>query len=139
MAPMDTPTPLPSAYQPYPDISDRSRGVALVLGGLLGIFGAHRFYVGRRRTGVLMALTLGGCGLWFLYDVVLLAAGEFRDAEGRAVVEWAPGHASHGLRHDDLLAEVDALRAEVTELSERVAFTERLLANPREPETPRAG
>ncbi len=36
------------------------------------------------------------------------------------------------MRDPELLAEVDALRQEVSELHERVDFTERLLANQRD-------
>ena len=44
--------------------SDKSRGVALALAIVLGVFGGHRFYVGKTGTGILMAATLGGDGLW---------------------------------------------------------------------------
>ncbi|HLB38655.1 MAG TPA: NINE protein, partial [Gemmatimonadales bacterium] len=63
-----------------PEISDRTRGVALPMAVLLGVFGGHRFYVGKIGTGLLMLGTLGGFGLWWLYDVILVAAGEFRDS-----------------------------------------------------------
>jgi hypothetical protein len=113
------------------DTSDRSRGVALALAAVLGPFGAHRFYTGKIRSGVLMALTLGGGGLWWVYDLIVLGAGEFRDAEGRLVTRWEPGAAPE-LRElpEQVLEELDSLRREVAELHERVDFTERLLANP---------
>ena len=50
------------------DSSDKSRGVALALAVFLGVFGAHRFYVGKVNSGILMACTLGGLGIWYLYD-----------------------------------------------------------------------
>ena len=34
-------------------------------------------------TGVAMLLTLGGCGIWSLIDLVRIATGSFLDAEGR--------------------------------------------------------
>src|SRR5207247_2027760 len=52
-----------------PLVSERSRGVALALSVLGGVFGLHRFYVGRNRSGVWMCVTLGGLGIWYLYDV----------------------------------------------------------------------
>jgi hypothetical protein len=119
--------------------SEKSRGVALALCIPLGVFGAHRFYVGKIGTGLLQLCTLGGMGLWYLYDLILIAAGEFRDEEGRKVSQWDP---SEGPVHamgvpQELMDEIDTLRREVAELSERVDFTERLLANPsrREPST----
>jgi hypothetical protein len=47
----------------------------------------------------------------------------------------------HGFRGGPstaVLAELRDLRADVAELSERVAFTERLLANPRSPDPTRS-
>ena len=112
--------------------SERSRGVTFALAALLGPFGAHRFYVGKNRSGVLMLCTVGGLGLWYLYDLILVAGGSFRDIEGRLVSRWYPVDAG---RDDTLTAEVfeelSALRSEVAELAERVDFAERLLANPR--------
>ena len=69
-------------------ISDKSRLVAALLCGFFGVFGVHRFYVGRIGTGVLMLLTFGGLGVWSLVDLILILAGRFRDREGCRVVEW---------------------------------------------------
>ena len=63
--------------------SPKSRGVALALAALLGPFGAHRFYVGKNGTGLRMLCTLGGAGLWYLYDLIVVAGGSFQDSEGR--------------------------------------------------------
>jgi TM2 domain-containing membrane protein YozV len=52
------------------ETSEKSRGVALALVTLLGVFGGHRFYVGKTGTGILQAVTLGGAGLWWLYDLI---------------------------------------------------------------------
>ena len=54
------------------------------------MFGAHRFYVGKNGTGILMVCTLGGLGIWYLYDVIMVASGQFTDAEGRRVLRWDP-------------------------------------------------
>lgn len=110
--------------------SPRSRGVALALAALLGPFGAHRFYVGKVRSGVLMCVTVGGLGIWYLYDLILVSAGSFRDAHGRLVSRWDPEYAAATAPADALLEEVEALRAEVAELTDRVDFAERLLARP---------
>jgi len=122
-----------------PDLSDapspRSRGVALALVALLGPFGAHRFYVGKTGTAALMLCTLGGLGLWYLYDVILVAGGSFRDMDGRLVSRWDPEESSDGLS-SQVLEELSFLRGEVAELSERLDFAERLLAQPRPAEDP---
>jgi hypothetical protein len=116
------------------DPSDKSRGVATALAALLGPFGAHRFYVGKTGSGVLMAATIGGLGLWWLYDLIVVAAGDFRDVQGRRVSRWDPGVADPQST-EALAQEVDALRAEVAELAERLDFAERLLAAPRDAAT----
>jgi hypothetical protein len=111
------------------DISDKSRSVTLLLAFLLGPFGAHRFYTGHTRSGIWMAVTLGGLGIWYLYDLIIVAAGGFRDAEGRLVLEWDLEAEGRPALSEDVLQELDLLRREVAELSERADFTERLLAN----------
>ena len=116
------------------DPSDKSRGIATALAALLGPFGAHRFYVGKNGTGALMVATLGGLGVWWLYDLIVVAAGDFRDAQGRRVSRWDPD-AGDVHSTEALAQEVDALRSEVAELAERLDFAERLLAQPREAAT----
>lgn len=118
-------------------ISDRTRGVALPVAALLGFFGAHRFYVGKTGTGLLMLATFGGMGMWWLYDLIVIVAGEFRDAHGRRVVRWSasdPGPEPRRLPGDSaaVVEELDAVRADVAELAERVDFMERLLTQARE-------
>ena len=67
--------------------SDKRALTAGLLCLLVGVFGAHRFYVGKYGTGFLMLITLGGCGIWMLVDLILLITGQFRDKEGRLVTE----------------------------------------------------
>ncbi|HEX2218772.1 MAG TPA: TM2 domain-containing protein [Gemmatimonadales bacterium] len=114
--------------------SEKSRGVATALAALLGPFGAHRFYVGKTGSGALMAATLGGLGVWWLYDLIVVAAGDFRDAAGRRVSRWDPEVHDTG-SSEALAQDLDALRAEVAELAERLDFAERLLAGPRDTST----
>ena len=114
--------------------SEKSRSVALILGTVLGVFGIHRFYVGKNGSGALMALTFGGLGIWYLYDVITIATGNFRDALGRRVLRWDPLEQDVPELPDSVMEELESLRAEVSELHERVDFTERLLARPRDPE-----
>jgi hypothetical protein len=67
--------------------SERTLVPAALLCFLLGVFGAHRFYVGKVGTGLLQLFTLGGLGLWMLFDLILILTGQFRDKEGRRVRE----------------------------------------------------
>ena len=66
-------------------ISDKSGIACLLFLLLLEPFGIHRMYVGKVGTGLLYLLTLGGLGLWWLIDLILLVAGGFTDADGAVV------------------------------------------------------
>jgi hypothetical protein len=51
---------------------------------------------------------------------------------GRAIAERIRAHGAIPMQDPELLAEVDALRRDVSELQERVDFAERLLAQSQE-------
>jgi TM2 domain-containing membrane protein YozV len=72
----------PAGYEP------KSWPVTLLLEIFLGIFGAHRFYVGKIETGILMLITLGGCGIWWLIDLFWLLYGSFKDKNDYELKLW---------------------------------------------------
>jgi hypothetical protein len=69
-----------------PADSPKSSQVTLVLCILLGVIGAHRFYVGKRWTGILMMLSCGALGVWVLIDLISIIKNNFEDKEGRTLV-----------------------------------------------------
>jgi TM2 domain-containing membrane protein YozV len=71
-----------------PSVSQSSRGIALLLAIPLGWCGVHRFYVGRVGTGLAMLFTLGGLGIWWIVDIVMVATGQLKDMDGKWVSEW---------------------------------------------------
>jgi len=141
---------LPDVYSddpdetPPPEVSKRSRGLALVLSFFGGWFGLDRFYVGKISTAIPKLITFGGFGIWWLYDVVLIATGEFRDIDDLPLRQWeispSPfmqnrlvGRAEQ--RVNELEEQLEALRQQFNDLAERVDFAERMLAQHRSQES----
>jgi len=58
----------------------------LLLCVFLGTLGIHRFYTGHIAIGVIQILTLGGCGIWTLVDLILIITGSFKDSTGKPLV-----------------------------------------------------
>ena len=119
-------------------VSPKSRGAALALCVCIGFTGAHRFYTGKYLSGFLQLVTLGGMGLWWLYDLILISAGGFRDGDDRRLLQWAESDAPaaslelKGERLQMLLEEIDTQRDEIGDLGERVDFLERMLTQAKE-------
>lgn len=60
----------------------KKKWVAFILAVTLGMFGFHRFYVGKNLTGILYFFTFGLFGIGWLVDCVLIFVGSFRDKAG---------------------------------------------------------
>jgi len=68
-------------YYPY-----KSRLVAALLCLFLGIFGIHRFYVGKTGTGLIWFFTVGFFGVGWMLDLIFIILGFFRDKAGYPLV-----------------------------------------------------
>lgn len=68
--------------------SDKRILPAFLMCFFLGGLGIHRFYVGKIGTGIAMILTLGGLGVWVIIDLIILAMGNFTDANGNKINLW---------------------------------------------------
>ncbi len=80
-------------------VSDKSKGTAALLAFFLGGFGAHRFYVGKTGSAVVMLIMaivgiLLSCvyigiplcfvvGIWSFIDFIIILTGGFTDSLGR--------------------------------------------------------
>jgi len=60
----------------------------LLLSIFFGSLGVDRFYVGKVGTGILKLITCGGCGIWWIIDIILVVGGNFTDAEGKAIKQY---------------------------------------------------
>lgn len=56
----------------------KSQLVALLLVVLVGALGIHRFYLGYIGIGIIQLLTLGGCGIWALIDMIRIITGDLQ-------------------------------------------------------------
>lgn len=80
-------------YQPQPPFSapdDPTRSekdflTTLLLAIFLGYLGIHRFYTNNTAIGVIQLLTLGGCGIWALIDIIMLVTGSYKDGNGKYI------------------------------------------------------
>ena len=86
------------------EISPKSRLTIVLLALFLGVFGAHRFYVGRIKTAIVMlSLSIVGAATawivigipfilavlaWALVDLICAIAGVTKDSQGRFIRNW---------------------------------------------------
>ncbi len=69
-------------------MSDKKILPAFLLCFFFGVFGVHRFYVGKVGTGILQLVTLGGLGIWALIDFIMIIVGAFTDKQGNKITQW---------------------------------------------------
>ena len=88
----------------HPDTgSTKLRGVAIILCmlGFLGLGGIHRFYVGRKWTGLLYLFTGGLFYIGTILDLIVLLTGCFGCAGGHPVSYWTARERKRALALED--------------------------------------
>ena len=50
--------------------------------------GAHRFFLKRYASAILFIITIGGFGIWWIIDFILIVTGSMKDDEGKLEKVW---------------------------------------------------
>lgn len=67
---------------PAAAFSGKSQLIALLLCLVVGGIGIHRFYLGYTWQGIVQLITLGGCGIWALIDLIRIITGDLQPKNG---------------------------------------------------------
>ena len=73
-------TPIKSSPKKY-------QSIAMLFSVFGGFIGMDRFYLGHRIHGLLKLFTLGGFGLWWLLDIVLIILNALKDVNGNTLIQ----------------------------------------------------
>ena len=89
-APAPATAPMPPAFTQSSGYvgGDKSFLATWLLSYFLGVLGVDRFYLGKIGTGLLKLVTLGGFGVWWLIDLILVLTGAQKDRAGRPLAGY---------------------------------------------------
>ena len=77
----------------------KDKTICIILSNFLGWAGIDRMYLGCWGTGVLKLVTLGGIGIWYLVDLILLLVNGIYESDKEAICSgytWAPRSMKYG-------------------------------------------
>ncbi|MDR1961204.1 MAG: TM2 domain-containing protein [Gracilibacteraceae bacterium] len=67
-------------------MNEKSKTTTLIISIFLGELGIDRFYLGYTGLGILKLITVGGFGVWWLIDVILILMGKMKTKSGQELV-----------------------------------------------------
>ena len=76
------PAPQKHSKNTFELTNKKNRAIAFFQCLFLGLFGAHRFNVGKVKTAILYFLTIGLFGIGWFVDIILILTGNFKDKNG---------------------------------------------------------
>ena len=53
-----------------------------------GCLGFHRFFLGKYSSGLIMLVTLGGVGIWYIVDLFTIILGNFKDKNNLPIKDF---------------------------------------------------
>ena len=65
--------------------SEKSWTVLMVLCYFFGYWGLHRFYSGKKKSGLVYLLTMGCFGLGYFVDIIIILSRKFTDQQGKQI------------------------------------------------------
>lgn len=68
-------------------IGIKKQSIALILCGFGGFFGAHYFYVGKFKKGLIYMFTAGLFFIGWITDIIIILSGNFRDSRGQLLIK----------------------------------------------------
>ncbi len=71
-------------------MSNKSKSTTFLLCYFFGVFGVHRFYLGKPITGILMLLTGGGLAIWWIVDLYRIITSRLKDKQGNDLSRSPP-------------------------------------------------
>lgn len=88
-APIQQPVPPTQSPQGQPAMTgNKSFLTAVLLSYFVGSLGIDRFYLGYTGLGIAKLLTVGGCGIWQLIDLILILTNKLPDAQGMSLAGY---------------------------------------------------
>lgn len=70
-----------TSFTPKSITTKKKKSIALILSVLFGFWGVDRFYLGYVGLGLAKFITVGGFGIWWLIDIVLIAKDKVMDSQ----------------------------------------------------------
>ena len=67
--------------------SGKGEILMMVMAGFFGCYGVDRFMLGEVGLGVAKLLTCGGCGIWAMIDLIMIATAQFTYVNGK-IINW---------------------------------------------------